>query len=38
VKPAALVEVINAAHAERTATRAEINNTAAPGLMDADDA
>jgi hypothetical protein len=35
VDPAALVEVINAAQAERTAAQAEINHTPAPELMDA---
>jgi len=35
VDPNALVEVINAAQAEREAAQAEINNTSAPDLMDA---
>ncbi|TDV43752.1 hypothetical protein CLV71_115216 [Actinophytocola oryzae] len=35
VDPTALVEVINAAQAERVAAQAEINNTPAPDLMDA---
>ena len=35
VDPAALVEMINAAQAERAAAQAEINNTPAPDLMDA---
>ena len=35
VDPNALVEVINAAQAERQAAQAEINNTSAPDLMDA---
>ena len=35
VDAAALVEVINAAQAERAAAQAEINNTPAPDLMDA---
>lgn len=35
VDPTALVEVINAAQAERIAAQAEINNTPAPDLMDA---
>ncbi|HEV2778936.1 MAG TPA: hypothetical protein VGX25_05990 [Actinophytocola sp.] len=35
VDPSALVEVINAAQAERTAAQADIDNAPAPNLMDA---
>lgn len=34
VDPAALVDVINTAHAERLTAQAEIDNTPAPDLMD----